>query len=467
MMNNKRQLNLLLILGTIVYATLLFFSVHFYMERMTMLDDSFQLFEVIRKKSFAIQSYRFGEMFSQVFPLIGAYLGLSLKTCTILYSISFVLFPAFCFYWVLLGFKNEKIALVILLYNTLLMAHAFYWVICEVMHGVAFTLLYIAYVEKQLQQQSRSKLFLLLSPFALVTIVFFYPLLPLVMFVALLCLWLYYEKKHTRFFIVLMSVYLAIFVLKALFISSNYDHGAMSRIKNVSLFFKHYFGLPSFHIFLKYFLQDYFVFLIAWLIATIALLWLKKFVPLTILLLSTVGFFIFLAIMYPDGDKQFYLEPQFTLLTVFLVIPISYFVVPNVRNSIITLSALCILLTLSLMKIYNTSNHYVARVNWMRSILQEMENTNIRKLILSEQRVPTDLLLLTWSAPTEFWILSTIEKKETYSVLIEEHAGEFDQYLVAKTLFANKWGAFEYRELDSRYFMLKDTSTTYQKYRPK
>ena len=464
MIDVNKNIKTIGIIGLIVYSILILFSLYFYKERMTVLDDSFQLFEVIRKKSFAIQSYRFGEMFSQVFPLIGSLLGCSLKTCTQLYSLSFVLFPASCFFISLLYFKNEKIALVILLYNTLLVSHSFFWVICEVMHGVAFTLLYIAFVEHQIKNNTISKNFLIFSPLALVTIVFFYPLLFLVMATALFTLWLYYDKKNTKLLVGIFAAYLMIYILKFLFISSDYDQGAVGKAGNIITFFPNYHELPSFKIFYNYFINDYFVILIAFAIAALGLLIFRKFLQFSLLLTSVFGFFILLAIIYNDGNLEFYLEPQFTLFSIFIAFPLCYFVIPFVSKPVMVWLPLNILIALSIIKIYNTSSFYQQRVNWLRAVIKEMGKSSQQKIILKESEVSMNLLQLSWGAPTEIWLLSTIENNVTYSVLIEENPGEFDHLLNKKDVYSNKWGYFQYDELDPRYFKFTDTSSSYQHY---
>lgn len=461
---STKNINIIKIIGFFVYSLLLFLSLYFYKERMFLLDDSFQLFEVIRKKSFAIQSYRFGEMFSQVFPLIGTLLGCSLKTCTQLYSLSFVVFPATCFIISLLYFKNEKIALVILLYNTLLVSHSFFWVICEVMHGVAFTLLYIAFVEQQIKNRYLSKSFLFFSPIALVIIVFFYPLLFLVMIIALLTLWFYYERKNTKLLTSIFATYLIIYVLKFLFISSDYDQGAVGRVRNIITFFPSYYQLPSFKIFYNYFINDYFVIIIAFTLTALGLLIFRKFIQFILLLFSVFGFFILLAIIYNDGNHEFYLEPQFTLFSIFIAFPLCYFVIPFITKPYMIWLPLCTLITLSIIKIYHTSSFYQQRLDWMRAVVQEIEKSSHQKIILKESEVPMNLLHLSWGISTEIWLLSTIENNITYSVLIEEKPGEFDHLLNKKDVFSNKWGYFKYGELNPNYFKFEDTVSSYKHY---
>ncbi|KXK41971.1 MAG: hypothetical protein UZ11_BCD004001609 [Bacteroidetes bacterium OLB11] len=139
----KRQNNIenyLTIFGLIAYAVMLILAVYFYKERTILCDTSTQLFEILNKHSFAIQVQRFGAAITQVFPLTASILGLSLKSVLIAYSVSYIIFYGSVFFIILKVFKNINLAIVLLLFNTMMVRYSFYWVQCEFVQGVVFTL---------------------------------------------------------------------------------------------------------------------------------------------------------------------------------------------------------------------------------------------------------------------------------------------------------------------------------------
>ena len=148
-------------------------GIFFYQERVTTLDTAFQFFSILKRDALAIQAYRYGAAITQVFPLLTSRLGLPLELVAMSYSVSFVLFyfGAFLFAWFKL--KNPAIAIVILLFNTMMTAHGFFWAQCEVIQGAVFTLVYLGYVEQQMKEGIYATLFKIMTPFLMATIVFF------------------------------------------------------------------------------------------------------------------------------------------------------------------------------------------------------------------------------------------------------------------------------------------------------
>lgn len=71
---------------------------------------------------------------------------------------------------------------------------------------------------------------------------------------------------------------------------------------------------------------------------------------------------------------------------------------------------------------------------------------------------PKSTLLLTWSCSYEFWLLSTMEYEKSYSIIEEETPNEFDWAIGKNNSFISKWGAFDYSNLNKRYFKFEDSS---------
>ena len=85
-------------IGSGAYLIMLLLSMVFYKERTIFLDAAFNLFYIIKKGTFCIQSNRFGDFFSQLLPVITSRLGLSLNTVLRSYSTSFVIYYFSCYF---------------------------------------------------------------------------------------------------------------------------------------------------------------------------------------------------------------------------------------------------------------------------------------------------------------------------------------------------------------------------------
>lgn len=458
---NKKSV---LVIGLISYAILITLSVYYYKQRVVMMDTSFQLFQVLQKNSFAIQAYRFGAVFTQIFPLVASWLGLSMKAVAISYSIGFEVFYAVCFFIILLWFKNERMAMSLLFFDTIMVAHSFFWIQCELIQGVAFTLVYLAMIEHEFRKENLSFSFVFLSPFMIITIIFFYPLLAFVLLFGIIYLWLVYEKKKTKTLLVIIAAYLVLFVLKSLFFNSAYDDAATSRIKNIIKIFPHYIGMQSNKNFIKYCIDDYYLVPALLLINTIILLIQRKYQQLFAMLIFFFGFLFVVNVSYPDGSDQFYVEPQYTILSFMVAVPFFYSVLPWIKRIQLRYALVSAILILGLVKIKNTAKIYTERLHWYQDFADSTNKLAEKKLILTAGKAPIDKLKLVWGAPTEFWLLSTIETGESRSVNIEENPGEFDKYLSNNKIFIGKWSTISYDELtNKKYFNFTDTSY-YHKY---
>lgn len=161
--------------------------------------------------------------------------------------------------------------------------------------------------------------------------------------------------------------------------------------------------------------------------------------------------------LHPGGSFQFYLEPQYSLLSVYLALPFFYDIVPALKKRVYVSAGISVLLFLAVLKIYNTHSFYEERLSWYRKVITQTQHLPYKKLILRESEVPMDLLKLSWGASTEFWFLSTLETGQSRSIIIEEREGEFDEYLPDNKIFLGKWGPIQYAEFDNRYFIFQDT----------
>lgn len=446
-------------IGVASYLTMLIGSIFYLKERTVIFDASYQLFHVLAKDDLAIQVNRFGAAVTQIFPLVASRLQLPLSVVAALYSASFVVFyfASFLFTWLVL--KNQRMALVILLFNTLLTAHSFFWIQCELVQGVVFTLVFLASVENQMHRSTPTPLFWALFPFLIVTIVFFYPLLPFVLLFGLAFFALHY-KSHYRFLTSIGAGYLLVYGLKVFFFKTGYDSGAMGGVVHFKTLFPNYFTIASNRNLLLWIAKDYYF--LAFFFAAIVFFYLRnrRFGKLFLF----AGFFLGLTALinvvnYSGSAQQFYLEPQYSLLAVFVGVVATYDLLPAFRKPLLPTLALNLILLLCFVRIVQTGKEYTARLSWYRETMQQTPD----KTILAESATPVPLLKMTWGSAYEWWLLSTLETGQTKSLIIEEKPGEFDWALDNRRGLLTKWEIFPYENLTPRYFVLKDTVNTYSR----
>jgi len=444
-----------LLTGLPAFLALIVLSVLYYKERTVMLDVSYHLFNILKDGGFAIQINRFGAAMTQALPLLGMKAGFSLGSIALLYSVSFVLFYLACFLVILLGLRNTKVALCLLLFHTMMVTHSFYWIQCEFIQGVSFSFVYIAMIENELRREKTAALFHALSPVFLVTIVFFYPLLLFVLLFALAYFHIHYREKHALLRATALS-YLALFGIKVVFFKTGYDAQAMSGVNNIITLFPKYIMIQANKNFIRYCLHDYYMVIIFFLAAVVFYLRAGLYRKLLLLCIFFSGLLFLINVSYFHGAEQFYLEPQYRILSVFVAFSLVYDVFPAVRERTAVI-AVAATVVLAFVRILQVQPVYSGRVDWFRSYLHATEWEKDKKIIVRQQEVPMDRIKMSWGSSYECWLLSTMEQGSSRSVIIEETPGEFDWAMGNNRSFLTKWGAFDYHSLNKKYFRFTDT----------
>jgi hypothetical protein len=260
-----------------------------------------------------------------------------------------------------------------------------------------------------------------------------------------------------------LFLFLVFYTIKLIFFKTDYDTGAMSGIKNLSLFFPNYIKLQSTKNFIHYFIHDYYLVSFLFFANLAFYLKTKNCKSFLFILFSFLGFALLVSITYPNGADQFYLENQYLLLSIFVIVPFVYEVLPQLKDSNWSKQLIVLLLILvSIYRIESTHDYYTNRLNWYRSKLEEINQLEHRKIIFKVDTSINKQVLMTWASSCEFWLLSTLESGISRSIIIEEVPNEFD-WVNSNKAFISKWGSFDYEKLDRRYFKFNDTSV-YVKY---
>ncbi len=447
-----------LLTGVFTYSILLLLSIFFYKERAVFMDVAYLLFFIITDSYFAIQHFRFDALFSQLFPLLGVKLGLSLNTLALLYSVSFVLLSAGTFLLIILVWKNTRVALSFLLYTLLITTHTFFWMPSELPQGVAFLFIFIALLDNAIQKGSLPESFPPLFALLIFTICFAHPLLLFPFLFLMLFYYLSYPHKR-RIIVYATATYVIFFIIKRMFFKAPYDDGAIGLFfSNVVKLYPNYIDNLANKNLLKYFLHDYYFALI--LLVIVIGFYIKKRLYLKSLLVFGFfsGYIFMINCSYPGGADQFYIENQYMLFTVFMGVPFIYDVLPALNNRKVGVYLVFLIIFAGIVRIVITHRQYADRLDWYRHVLAATEHAPNKKIVIPEDAVPKDLLLMTWASAYEVWLLSTIETGNTRSVIIEENPGDLDDFLCGNKSFATRWRSFKYKDLDPRYFKFNDTS---------
>lgn len=449
-------------LGYLGYLFLLILSIIFYKERTIFSDTAFHLFYIIKEGDWFLEGhFRYGAVLTQSYPLLGSKLGLSLNAIAMLYSVSFVINSAICYFLCGTVFKNHQLALALLLFNILFVSDVFFWPLSELQMGTAVMLVLFSYLSTK-EYNNQPLLLLLMGVATFVIISFFHPLMifPYLFTVVFLLLSKQVVIKRSALLILLVFFVISYVIKEQLFVSGH-DKEASSGVKKLLDTFPHYFDTYASKEFFKSCLAGYCWITIAFFGIVIAYIKNRSWLKLVFFCAFSVGYILLVNVSYPSADvAKFYIENFYTPLGIFIALPFVFDVLPAIERYKNMASVLLILIIISgAVRIYSVGEKYVTRLNWERNFL--VKNGH-EKLVVADTFFPRDTIIMPWAMHYEFWLLSTIEQGTTASITVSDNVDNIAWATDRSKSFLTPWGLFHYQDLPPRYFVFKDTTTTYR-----
>jgi len=455
--------NGILIVGIITFIALIFLSIFYYKERILFADPGFQLSYMIKDGGFSIQVYRYVAILSKIFPFIAIKLSLPLNTIILLYSMSFGIYNFIFFLFIILYLKSQKWALILLLFNILMVSQSFYWPAIELNQGIAVMILYFAFLEFHKETINIKVFTWIITIFLIVTIVFSHPLTIIPFLFISIYLFLFYKKYTSIKLLAWSGIFtIATLILKSVFFRNWYDDKQMNNLNNFIDLFPNYFNIQSNKDFLQYLINDYYITGILFILLIVYLIKQSDFLKFGLIISFVFGYLFLVNISFPNGGPNFFVESKYILLSLFVSIPIIFNIYPKIaiRPVFITIA---VIIFIRLIHIYNTHDLYTARLGWLRNTLDKTEGFQNKKLIISEDEVPMDTLLMSWGTSYEFLLLSTIENRNPRSIIVSDNPDKFDSLLNKANIFLEEYRVYNYKQFPERYFHFDD-STGYVRY---
>jgi hypothetical protein len=451
-------------LGFLCFGVLFFLSVVFYLERIATLDMSFQCFHILRTGELQIQSGRFGAGATQFFPWAAQCLGWSLNSVLMSYSIGHVLYTFTIFLLLIFWLQQWKWALVLLLLNTLMTTHTFYW-LSEMHQGLSFLVLLLAWVDAK---KTIAKIHIWQWPFyisACITAFYFHPMILYAALFAVGYMWTGQdEDKERRSFMAITAVlFVAITIIKYKVLKLDwYDAMSLERAQVFAQTWPHWIDIQSNRDFIRWCLSDYYLLPLVIGLNVVALIRQQAFWRAAWALACPLGYLLLVNIPFHTGDKQFYLENLYLPLAFMASVPFVFSVVQPRNAFKSTWLFIGFLLLIRLLHIGFSHQHWSDRLAWEQGFLQKTTG----HLLVSEKDVPMDLLLFSWGSATEFLMLSALNNPDSARcILIDQQPERFDSLRMKPGLFLGAFRNYPFSELPATYYR-PQTSLPYTYYKP-
>ncbi|WP_045688358.1 hypothetical protein [Hymenobacter sp. AT01-02] len=445
--------------GVVTYIVLAVLAIVFYKERVAFVDLSFHLFTILQEDTLTIQNYRFGSAITQLVPLLGGRLGLSLHTVTILYSLAFVGWYASVFAFCVWGARAVRWGTVVVLLSTLMVTHTFYWAQSELQQGLVFMVLFLAVYQRWLVVKWPGWGVPALS-IGLFTLCFFHPTLFIPFSFCCLFFVLRNRDSYTSY-LWLLGAMLALTYIKNKVFHTPYDIDNIKRTDKLFSLFPNYFNTYAFQRFLNWLVYDYYLLSLGLILVIAHYAWQKQWLRMALSGGAFLAYALLVTGSYSEGQEpQFYMENLLLPLAVFVAVPLAFDVLPSLPARWAA-GMVVMVLALRLLSIGFAHVPYSNRVAWAQRLLHHTENLPNRKLLLPEQGVPMDTVMMTWATPYEFWLLSSLEEpQQARSICISSNPDEKMPFLNKPQSFLATWGLFDYSQLPARYFPFPTTDTT-------
>jgi hypothetical protein len=448
-------------LGIGTYGALVVLAIVFYLERMTLLDMAFQGFHILRTGELQIQSGRFGAAGTQIFPWAAQALGLPLRGVLLTYSLGHVLYYAALFGIVVVGFRQWRWGLVLLLLGTLMTTHTFYW-LSEMPQGLAFLATLLAWTHARSSPRDFRAWEYPLLVGAVVTAFYFHPL---VLHAFAFCAAYFWLDAHTprgqkQNYALLAGLFAACFVVKYFVLPLDwYDNMAMERSRAFAELWPHWFDLKSQRDFLQWLITDYFVLAMVVVLNTAYFLWRRRWWLAALSAFGPVAFVFMVNVPHHYGAPQFYMENLYLPLAFMAAVPWVFGVLLGFLPTYRLWIPVAVVGLAGLVRIALAHQTWTARVQWERRFLQKTAQTEHRKWLVAESQVPMDTLIMSWGSAFEFLMLSALERPDSARcLLIDETPERLDSLRTRRRLFLGEFKNYPFDALPARYFRPQDTT---------
>lgn len=439
-------------IGILTYSILFLLSVIYYQERVVLFDNSFYLFEMIRTEGFCVQRYRIISILPQIPAWLAIKIGAPFVIVSILFSAGYSMF--YFSIYLIIGriLQKYRLALVLLLVNTLIVSHTFFWNISELYLGIGMSILYFTICTQRTIESLRVWQHILLF----FLLVFITSSQPLILF-PFSFLTVYLFKKRVldgRVALYIAASFLSLYLVNRIYFTDWYDADKLDAVKNIKALFPYYFNLESNYLLLKDIFSGYLFAVVIWMISIAFYLKRKMYIELVKTNAFLLGYLFLVNVSFPSGVESFYMENMYLVLSMAVGSIFIFDIAPRFKKFFHSYLFLLTIVIACFIRIVLYQQEYANRIDWYKDFFSKTEYQNIA---LPADVAPNDILTMSWSVPFEVSILSTIEYGSTYGlVFLDELNERKEEQPIFEGHFVTPWNRFPYDEFSKEYFNFSD-----------
>lgn len=445
---------------------LLFLSGYFYLEKMTQMDSAFVTIVVVNKAGFVVPHYRLPIVFTQVLPVILIWLSAPLKWVVFSYSVNFYLLYALCYVVAVFKYKQPSMALLIPLVCVMNSGEVFF-IQTEILHGLVFAILFLAWLEFH-AQNTMTRADQLTGIFFAITAILFHPIVNVLLFFVLVYYVVKNKMQMKAFHYSVASIALVWLIVKAYFLPDNgYEDQFYGQQKTVF----ETLSSPMQSYTIRWYIQHatglYMLTNILFLLVVLVNVYLKRWLLLAVLVLSSIGYLLLMAVLF-KGDSNIMMERVFLGLA--LIIGLA--TIDGLRSTKLPeWSRAFVLITIfgfGFSNILAASPRQTQHLNISKDLAQKLQQRSGHKFYTTTADVPYANEYVMWPLASEQLMVSSILYPQAVKTIYMFANTEEANTILAqndmhnhKILVANFYLKIEDSVFNSTYFALPPEPYTY------
>lgn len=421
-------------------------------------DGAHYLLHIVQSETFRIEHQRYILAVSQVLPLLGIKLGLSMKAIVLLNSLNNIVYFFGLFVLCAVRFKDYLAAWGILLLTVLGVLHIQFIPMYEIWYGAPLIVVLYSMLYKNVLH---TPLHVVLFYAVLLTALFAHPLLFIAVLFVLLFHFLRTRKLAWRVWIGVAITFIIWYIIKKLALTA-YEAGKISMLdtgwnKAYENLFK-----PSHYLRMLKFFFTYYTVTSAMFVLLIGLYSVRRsWWKLSLILTFCGGHILLINFTHqPEAELTPYFErmylPFVTMILIAFIFDTWTIRLINVRAGAI---AILMIIMYRMWLFIDVSGLYVQRKIQTEELIRSCSKSGGSKFILAQSDYEACFNYVDWSLPMETALRSSLlQMPVTISVVTEEDLSEGNNRSVLdpKNFLFRRWDVMRDHELNPNYFKIRN-----------
>jgi hypothetical protein len=420
-------------------------------------DGAHYLLHIVQSETFRIEHQRYILAISQLLPLLGIKLGLSMKTIVVLNSLNNVVYFFGLFVLCIVRFKDYIAAWSILLLTVLGILHIQFIPMYEIWYGAPLVVVVYSMLHKNVLH---TPIHVVLFYAVLFTALFAHPLLFIAVLFVLVFHFLRTRKLAWRMWIGVALTFVVWYVIKKLALTE-YEAGKISMLDTG--WNKAYENLlkPSHYLrMLKFFFTYYSVTSTMFLVLVAMYIVRRSWWKLALVLSFCGGHILLINFTHqPDAELTPYFERMYLPLVTMILIAFLFDAwtlrLVHVRAGAV---AIVLIVVYRMWLYFELSEMYVQRKMQTEALIRTCSMNGGSKFILAQRDYEMCFNYVDWSLPMETAIRSSLlQLPATINVVTEEDLNEGNNRSLLNTsnFLFRRWDVMRDKDLNTNYFKIE------------